>query len=58
MNQDDVRGEELEDCSKCNNTGVVKVPNGPDDFDEEWCDCRYGKAAQELSDELDHDRDY
>jgi len=45
-------------CEKCNDTGVKLIPNGPDDFDKDWCDCPAGIAAQQLSDELDNDRDY
>jgi hypothetical protein len=41
------------ECGRCEDTGVVAVPNGPDDQDVEFCVCEYGKAARELETELE-----
>lgn len=30
------------ECASCGNSGVRYVPNGPDDFDIEFCSCREG----------------
>lgn len=27
-------------CPRCSDTGAVDVPNGPDDTDQEYCDCQ------------------
>lgn len=27
------------DCELCEGTGIMSVPNGEDDFDEEECEC-------------------
>lgn len=40
-------------CEICDDTGVRNVPNGPDDFDEEFCTCEAGEAARDLADMTD-----
>lgn len=29
-------------CALCENTGIVLVANGEDDFDHDFCDCKRG----------------
>ena len=31
-------------CPKCQDTGIVEVPNGPDDWEYAFCDCEAGRV--------------
>jgi len=35
-------------CWHCDNTGILIVANGPDDFDEEYCSCLHGSKLRNL----------
>lgn len=39
-------GRELPECESCQDTGSVSVPNGSDDFDQEFCNCPAGERLQ------------
>ena len=33
-------------CQRCLGSGIVEVPNGPDDFTKAFCACEHGIALQ------------
>jgi len=40
-------GRELSGCGRCSGSGVRTIPNGADDFDQDFCDCPAGDELYE-----------
>lgn len=51
----DEKEEEMEyeaaRCPMCRNTGVRLIANGPDDVEEEYCQCPWGEARHSIDEE-------